>query len=190
VIRKILPAIFLSGVLMFFLSVDNSLLSAQEKEKPKPLDLDETKWELTITYVSAKSKKKSYTDILVFENKKVLSEDFEKSGYSPTNYSLTVKDDGRTSFGTMQNKGKETAFWKGAINKDRTMTGSLHVQRSKGKATSYYFKGKLISGSIKTKAEKEAERKAQEERAAQAAAAQAQAEAEAQAPAQTQALNP
>jgi len=80
---------------------------------------------------------------LIFEEKKFISKNFEKMGYIPTNYSLSVKEDGTTTFGTMQIKGKETTFWKGGVKGD-TVNGNAHVQSDKGSTKDYYFTGKLV----------------------------------------------
>lgn len=122
--------------------------------KIMPLELDGTEWEVTMTFVTKKGKKKTSEDKLIFSDKKFISENFDKKGYDPTNYSATVQDDGTTKFGTMQIKGKDISFWKGVV-KNNAIDGSVHTQFSGGESTrTTYFKGTLITGELKRKAEK------------------------------------
>lgn len=130
-----------------------NLISAEEV-KLMPMELNGTEWEVTMTNVTKKGKKKTNEDKLIFLDKKFISEKFDKKGYEPTNYSATIQDDGATKFGTMQIKGKDTSFWKGII-KGGTIDGSVHTQFRGGDSTRRtYFKGTLVTGELKRKAER------------------------------------
>jgi hypothetical protein len=119
--------------------------SQETEEEAIPLDLDATEWDVTMVYISEKGVKESREDRLLFRDKKFISQEYKDKGYSPTNYSATVEPDGSTKFGTMQIKGKETAFWKGTV-RGETMDGSVHVQFPNGKNKTTYLNGKLVSG--------------------------------------------
>ena len=147
--------IIVLSVLSFFVPPGRVLIFAQE-EKPKPLDLNVTKWEITLTSFDTKGKKKTTSDTLTFEDSQVIAKDFERQGYSPTNYSLSVKEDGTTVFKTMQIGKAGTAFWRGEV-KDEKMAGSVSVTPKKGDPIDYTLDGKLVSGILKPKGEKGAE---------------------------------
>ena len=135
-------------------SVQPKLAVAEEKTETMPLDLDGSKWAIEVTVVEKSDKKSTNSDILVFEDNQFFSETFRKEGYEPTNYSVSLKGDGSTKFGTMQNKDKKTVYWEGWI-KAEVINGSIYVYSKKGRVKSiekeYYFKGKLSSGTLKRK---------------------------------------
>lgn len=124
------------------------VLNAQEEEEKVPFELDNTKWEVEMVSMTEKGKKDVSMDTLIFMDNQFISEDFEKKGYDPTNYSLTVEDSGATKFGTMQVKNKETSFWKGEVSGDR-IDGSVHTRFSNDKTRKAYFSGKLIEGVLR-----------------------------------------
>lgn len=152
--RQILSIAFIFSFLalsVVFLS-HSTLLQAEEADL-MPMELEGTEWDVVMTHITAKGKKNISEDKLIFADKKFISERFEKKGYGPTNYSLTLREDGTTRFGTMQIKGKDTSFWKGILE-DGTITGSVHIQFSGGESTkTTYFKGTLITGELKRKVE-------------------------------------
>ena len=127
-------------------------VQAQKEEKKVPMELNGTQWDVKTMYVTAKGKKDTSTDVLIFKDKKFISESFEGKGYEPTNYSMTLEEDGTTRFGTMQIKGKETSFWKGKV-KGNTIDGSVHTQFANGGNQTTYFSGDLTSGELKLKVE-------------------------------------
>ena len=153
--KKILFIMLVSG--LFVLSatfLPSSALIWAVEDKPMPFELDGTEWEVSMIYVTKKGKKNNSEDKLIFADKKFISERFDKKGYDPTNYSLTLQDDGATRFGTMQIKGKDTSFWKGTI-KDGAIDGSVHTQLSGGDSTrTTYFSGDLVTGELKRKVKK------------------------------------
>jgi len=125
-----------------------------DKAKSVIMELDGTEWDVTMVYVTKKGKKNTSEDKLIFSEKKFISEKYEKNGYDPTNYSLTLEGDGSTKFGTMQIKGKETLFWKGNVEND-TIDGSVHTQFAGGKSPrTTYFNGTLVTGELKEKVKK------------------------------------
>lgn len=123
---------------------------AKEDSGAVPMDLNGTEWAVEMVYVTSKGKKNTSDDTLLFADKKFISGDFDNKGYTPTNYSLTLEEDGTTRFGTMQIKGKETSFWKGKVKGDK-IDGSVHTQFSNNTTSTTYFSGTLTSGALKPK---------------------------------------
>jgi len=130
----------LGGILM-----TGTPAAAQGTKVLKPLDLDATKWEVEVVYMNAKGKKEQSTDTLIFEDEEFFSEKYKRKGFEPTNYATELVDGDVTSFGTMQTKGNESAFWKGKIEGQK-INGSIHVQRPEGGNVNYYFSGALTEG--------------------------------------------
>ena len=106
----------------------------------KPLELNGTEWKVTLT----SEKGKSENDTLVFKDKKFISVNFEKQKYAPTNYTLSVKDDGATVFETMQTKGNDVLFWHGMVQ-DQKLRGVVSIH-AKGQVNDYSLNGSLASG--------------------------------------------
>lgn len=122
--------------------------------KPQPFVLDGTKWDMELTSWTAKGKKKTEKDTLIFSSRQITSWNHARKGYAPTHYAVSARGDGVTTFETMQIRKDETSFWKGEVSEDETLQGSLHVQDSKGNVKEYYFKGELVSGTLRRKGEK------------------------------------
>ena len=123
---------------------------AADKDKLVPMELNGTEWAIEFTVVNKKGEKSLEEDVLIFKDKKFISQGYEKMKYTPTNYSLSVSEEDVTSFGTMQIKDKETSFWKGEIRGEK-INGSVHVQRPSGGNTTRYYKGELLTGDLKRK---------------------------------------
>ncbi|HQP09998.1 MAG TPA: hypothetical protein PKV41_01275, partial [Candidatus Omnitrophota bacterium] len=124
--------------------------AAQEEEAEKvPLELDGSKWAIVQTLVEKSGKTSTVEDTLNFENKKFYSEVFRDKEYEPTNYSVSLNDDGTTKFGTMQNKDEETVYWEGRV-KGETIDGTINVysKKAKGIREEYYFNGTRLSGEL------------------------------------------
>ncbi len=136
-------AIFLLAVLashQFFLQES---LAETATTKPQPFILDETTWNIALTHIDAKGKKKTQTDALMFSDRKIISRGYEQKGCAPTNYSVSARGDGVTTFAAMQMMKDETLFWKGEVSEDEMVQGSLHVQDSKGNVKEHYFKREI-----------------------------------------------
>jgi hypothetical protein len=93
-------------------------------------------------------------DTLVFQNDKFRSERAEKIGYTSTNYTLTVQEEGPTIWETMQTSKKgEVCFWRGEWKGD-VMSGIISRQLEKG-SEEYYFSSTSRKEIPKTTEEKE-----------------------------------
>lgn len=155
IIKRWTYRLTLLGIVMALTQVFLSESPAQTSpQKPQPFVLDGTKWTIVLTYVDAKGKKQTQTDALGFSNRKIISEGQGQKGYAPTNYSISARADGVTTFGTMQVMQDETSYWKGEISEDKTLQGSLHVQDKDGNLKEYSIEGRLSEGTLMRKGEK------------------------------------
>ncbi len=163
--------IIVSSAFVFLCSTAFSIAVVRAADtEVEPLDLNDTKWELKMVSFDTKGKKKEKSDTLIFEKDTIIAESFQKKGFSATNYSVSVQEDGTTSLSTMQVSSKETAFWKADVSPGTgIISGKVNITPTTGNPEQYIFDGKLIQGVVMTKAQKEAEAAA----AAAAAAAEA-----------------
>jgi hypothetical protein len=87
-------------------------------------------------------KKQPKPDTLSFDQGKVSSSTLGKDGYSVTNATISVGDDGVPVWETMQtSEGKGVAFWRGELHGE-TMTGVLSKHPVEGSTEDYSFSGK------------------------------------------------
>ena len=128
-------------------------IAADDEASLMPMELDGTQWVIEITPVNKKSVKNTEKDTLIFKDKKFTSKAYNKKGYALTSYSLSVSEEGTTSFGTMQIKDKETSFWKGEVN-GKKIDGLIHIQHPSGENIAYEYKGMLSKGELKRKDKK------------------------------------
>jgi hypothetical protein len=108
------------------------------REKKKS-DLNNTQWEIEVMALSGKGAKQS--DILVFKDNKFSSEEFLKTGFKESNYTLSVLDSGMVVVETMQTSEKEgSIFWR--VEFDASITackGVMSRQLSGNKTEDYSF---------------------------------------------------
>jgi len=123
----------------------------------KKAELNGSSWSVKIESQSGKGDFVGQ-DTLIFQNDRFRSERVEKKDYGPTNYTLTVQDQGPTIWETMQTaKGGEVSFWRGEW-KDKVMTGIISRQLEKGNEE-YYFTSSERKDIPKTSDEKKEEAK-------------------------------
>ncbi len=116
-------------------------------------ELNGTSWSIAI---NSQSKKGDLLgeDTLVFQNDKFRSESSGKLDYTPTNYTLTVQEEGPTIWETMQtSKDGEVCFWRGEW-KEGVMSGIISRQLKEG-SEEYYFTSASRKEIPKTTEEKE-----------------------------------
>lgn len=119
----------------------------------KKAELNGSSWSVKIESQSGKGDFIG-PDTLIFQNDKFRSEQAGKKDYAPTNYTLTVQEQGPTIWETMQTSKKgEVSFWRGEW-KDNVMTGIISRQLEKG-AEEYYFTSQERKEIPKTSEEKE-----------------------------------
>ncbi len=99
-------------------------------------------WKIELSSMPTKEKREE--DVLVFKNNQFYSEKFSEQGFSPTNYSLNVKDNDVTVWETMQREEKgQVIFWRGEVTPNmKEMSGVLSWRISEEKAKDYSFTSK------------------------------------------------
>ena len=121
----------LSGLYFYFVSKDTSIPQEQQmiaEAIKKAEELDATEWEIRLTPVSGGNK---IIDTLSFVEGKFVSGKLNTSGYTASNYSLTIEDSGRIIWETMQTGPDGVASWRGEIEQG-VMQGILSL-RQEGK---------------------------------------------------------
>jgi hypothetical protein len=114
---------------------------AKEITAKKRAELANTAWNIEIA-APGKEGAQKLADLIFFKDNQFSSQEFSKKGFVPTNYSLTVGDDGAIVFETMQTSEKAgTVFWRGEFREQNTLKGMLSEVSSDQKATDYSFAG-------------------------------------------------
>jgi len=132
--------------------------SPAKKEQPKKLDkdaqakldakkqlvekkrkeLDDTEWQIELTPLSGKGKKEGET--VVFKGNQVSLTGYGKKGFLPTNFTLTVQEDGSAVWETMQTSEKSgIAFWRGEMADAQTMRGIFSYHPDEKTTVDYSF---------------------------------------------------
>ena len=150
--KIILLSVIIIGCLMLTVIFPVHPTLAADKAELMPMELDGTEWVVEFVSKNKKGEKVIEKDTLMFKEEKFISKIYDKKGYDPTNYSLTVSEDDVTGYGTMQIKDKETSFWKGEVRGEEII-GSLHVQYPSGDNKTRYYTGTLLDGELKRKTE-------------------------------------
>lgn len=116
-------------------------LSKEEKLKIKEeaiQKLNNTEWEIEIRSMD-NPKQKSQKDTVVFRKGKIDSKAFSKDGYTGSNLTVNVEDDGHVMWETMQNaSGKPPIFWRGEMQ-STGINGVISKQLDNGSSESYSF---------------------------------------------------
>ena len=103
--------------------------------------LDGTTWSVQLMPSSGAKAAKPQKDTITFTKRQVSSEFLTKAGYPNSNYSLTLGDDGRAVWETMQTKeGEGVAFWRGEVD-GATMRGVLSKHPLEGEPEDYSISG-------------------------------------------------
>lgn len=111
--------------------------------------LETTTWSVQLT-PSGSAEAKPKKDAISFTKRQVTSEFMGKSGYPASNYSLTIGDDGRGVWETMQTKeGEGVAFWRGEFD-GTAMRGVLSKHPVEGAVEDYNFSGQIEGGQVIT----------------------------------------
>lgn len=107
--------------------------------------LDGSEWAVQLS-PSAGAKAAVQKDTISFTKKQVKSSFMEKAGYAASNYSLSLGDDGRAVWETMQTKeGVGVAFWRGEVE-GQTMRGVLSKHPTEGASEDYSLSGQIAGG--------------------------------------------
>ncbi len=94
--------------------------------------LNDTEWEVSLIPLDGKGRKKK--DLIVFFESKVSTKSLIEQDYQPTNYSVTLKDDDKVVWETMQTgKDGEVVFFKGEVTPEfDKMSGVVSFQKLEG----------------------------------------------------------
>ena len=120
----------------------------------KRAELKNTSWNIELI-ASVKDGTKS-ADILTFEDNQLSSRNFLARGFNPTNYTLTMGDDGTIVVETMQTSEKEgTVFWRGEFIKEANLLRGMvsHITPDQ-QAHDLSFSGVQVSAAPVTEQEK------------------------------------
>ena len=123
-----------------------ALISKKKKE------VDNIEWDVDMRLSGSD---KTNPDTIIFYNGKVSSKKLVKEGFLPTNYTLTLEDNGKIVWETMQSANNETIFFRGEIapGMDK-MKGIISQQRLEGtKDFSFVSTDKRIAGQEKVVSE-------------------------------------
>ena len=101
-------------------------LVAKKKEA-----LNNTEWEVVMNPLSGKGKK--VEDTIIFSEGKVSLKELNEQGFPATNYTLTLQEDNKVVWETMQTADKEVVFFRGEVSPDMdNMNGIASFQRLEG----------------------------------------------------------
>jgi hypothetical protein len=105
----------------------------------KQQQLDNTSWTATVVAMAGGGKKQE--DVLTFADNHFSSELSGKQGFAPTNYTLSLKDDGSMIWETMQTaENGALVFWRGEIPVDmKAMRGVISKQSAPGQSEDFSF---------------------------------------------------
>lgn len=105
--------------------------------------LNNTEWQVELRPLSGSSspKDKKEADALLFKDNQVSIVGFEKKNFPPTNFTLSVQDDGIIVWETMQTSEKNgIAFWRGEMDGDmQRMQGILSYHLDEKTIRDYSF---------------------------------------------------
>jgi len=121
-------------------SVDRKKLDkARAMKDRRRKAVDGNQWDVSVIAMSGKGEKAP--DVLVFKENKFSSREYEKIGYPPSNYTVSITDDGNTVVETMQSNDElGILFWRVEFDKDLAgCRGVISRQISENKTEDYSF---------------------------------------------------
>lgn len=118
-----------------------SIAASKAKQQAEAAaQLGGSEWAVECTSMSGE-KKKPMNDTLTFEQGTLTSAMLTKDGYTTSNYTLSIGEDGIPVWETMQTHAeKGNAFWRGELHGDK-MSGVFSHHASDGTAHDYSFLG-------------------------------------------------
>jgi hypothetical protein len=103
----------------------------------KRRQLNNTEWKIELTILTGRRKKQS--DSITFSNNQIASVNLLQRGFSATNYTLTVQENGTVIWETMQTSDKSgIAFWRGEIDANVQKMQGILSHRINNEATRDY----------------------------------------------------
>ena len=118
-------------------------MTADEKAKRKKevvATLSGTTWEVEL-FSMDDPKKKPIKDTVSYEHGRLKSKHFATEGYPDSNLTVTIEDDGKAIWETMQsNPDMGPVFWRGELS-DKTVTGVVSRTDKAGKTEAFSIRG-------------------------------------------------
>jgi len=103
----------------------------------KKAELNATEWKIELKAIGGKGSGES--DVIIFSDDKVASENLQKEGFAPTNFTVSLQGDGTVTWETMQTSQKSgTVFWRGDIQ-NGVMHGVLSKRDTKNNVSDFNF---------------------------------------------------
>ena len=125
---------------LFMSREERALQRKREIIGQKTEALNETEWDIDMSRLSASGEAATIKDTIVFTDNKILSRRLEGQGFMPTNYTLSLKEDDKVIWETMQTGENQLAFFRGEISEDlSSMAGVISIQKPGG-SEDYSFK--------------------------------------------------
>jgi len=149
--------VFLSVVFasLFSSAVYAKPLTTDEKAKRKKeviAMLSGTTWDVEL-FPMDDPKKKPIKDVVSYEHGRLKSKTFATEGYSESNLTVTIEDDGKAIWETMQShESKGPIFWRGELA-EKAVNGVLSRQNKDGTTEAYSLRG-VQSGTFEVAPEK------------------------------------
>jgi REP element-mobilizing transposase RayT len=113
-------------------------------EFSKNPDLNGTIWEVELVAVDPDGKEHTIKDKIHFSGKAFQSNYFSSQGFSDSNYSVTVHENGVITWETMQKNEKgETVTWRGDLSGQK-MEGIMQYQPSEQNSQDFWFMSKPL----------------------------------------------
>jgi hypothetical protein len=120
-------------------AADPGKAATQDALAAKTAELNNTEWTIELKSMAG-GKAKAEKDTLHFADGKVVSASMEKAGYSASNFTTRLLEDGALAWETMQNSEKDgIAFWRGDIGTDGVMRGVLSKRDLKNNTKDFNF---------------------------------------------------
>jgi len=117
--------------------VDKEWLRKERLIKQKRAALNNSKWDIEVFPLKGGEKTK---DTVIFKDNKIGIESLLNKGFSYTNYTMTVKDNGTIVCETMQTKESEVVFIRGEVASDITSMHGIISFPKGGVSKDYLFK--------------------------------------------------
>jgi|GEM_PF-991311 len=113
----------------------------RELKKNRAEELNNTEWEIELSLLDSQGKAPD-RDIITFKDNQISSANLNRSGFAPTNYTLTINEDGTVTCETMQSSGKGgIAFWRAEFDANiEKMRGILSHRIDEKTSKDYSFR--------------------------------------------------
>lgn len=137
IMKKMLIFLIISSMIFIQGVSQAQNMSARELAQTKKEELNNTEWIISLTSTGDK-RQNPEIDTITFIDGRVSSMNLENAGYSPTGFTVIVKEEA-VIWETMQRDGEgNVALWQGEI-KDDVMRGTLRKIDTDGRVFEFSF---------------------------------------------------